>query len=80
MKNHKHHLQPKNNHLNKWITFSQIGLQMAITIAICSFFGVWLDGKFPNEYSLWTVVCSLFGVFGAMYSVIKKAQQMSDEE
>ena len=53
---------------------------MAITIAICSFFGIWLDGKFPNKYSLWTVVCSLFGVFGAMYSVIKKAQQMSDEE
>jgi membrane protein len=52
---------------------------MAIQIAICSYFGVWLDQKFPNPYSLCTVGCSLFGVFAAMYTIIKKAQQMNDE-
>lgn len=52
---------------------------MAITIAVCSFFGVWLDTKLPNNYSLCTVVCSLVGVIGAMYSIIRKAQQMTDE-
>lgn len=67
------------NHLNKWIYFSQAGLQMAITIAVCSFFGVWLDTKLPNDYSLCTVVCSLVGVIGAMYTIIRKAQQMTDE-
>ncbi|MGP1478240.1 MAG: AtpZ/AtpI family protein [Capnocytophaga sp.] len=67
------------NPLNKWVYFSQAGLQMAIQIAICSYFGVWLDQKFPNPYSLCTVGCSLFGVFAAMYTIIKKAQQMNDE-
>lgn len=52
---------------------------MAITIAVCSFFGVWLDTELPNDYSLCTVVCSLVGVIGAMYSIIRKAQQMTDE-
>ena len=62
----KNSRMPTKNHLNKWIYFSQAGLQMAITIAVCSFFGVWLDTK-------------LVGVIGAMYSIIRKAQQMTDE-
>ncbi|WP_041991884.1 AtpZ/AtpI family protein [Capnocytophaga cynodegmi] len=65
--------------LNKWIKFSQMGLQMAIVIAICVFLGDWLDGKFPNLYPLFTVVLSLLGVFVAIYSVIRRVMNMSDK-
>ncbi|ATA67928.1 hypothetical protein CGC48_04335 [Capnocytophaga cynodegmi] len=65
--------------LNKWIKFSQAGLQMAITIAICVFLGDWLDRKFPNLYPLFTVVLSLLGVFVAIYSVIRQVMNMSDK-
>ena len=71
--------QQEKNQLNKWIYFSQAGLQMAITIGVCSFFGVWLDSKLPNDYSLFTIVCSLLGVAGAIYTIIKKAIEMSKE-
>ena len=71
--------QQEKNQLNKWIYFSQAGLQMAITIGVCSFFGVWLDSKLPNDYSLSTIVCSLLGVAGAIYTIIKKAIEMSKE-
>ena len=71
--------QQEKNQLNKWIYFSQAGLQMAITIGVCSFLGVWLDSKLPNDYSLCTVVCSLLGVAGAIYTIIKKAIEMSKE-
>ncbi|SFO22013.1 Putative F0F1-ATPase subunit Ca2+/Mg2+ transporter [Capnocytophaga haemolytica] len=71
-------LNQSKNQLNKWVEFTQVGLQMAVTIVICSYAGVWLDGKFPNQYSLCTVICSLFGVFVAMYTVIKKAQKIGN--
>ncbi|MDO5104282.1 AtpZ/AtpI family protein [Capnocytophaga sp.] len=65
--------------LNKWIKFSQAGVQMAATIAICALAGNWLDGKFPELYPLFTVVLSLFGVFAAMYTIIRQAMNMSDK-
>ncbi|MDO4228879.1 MAG: AtpZ/AtpI family protein [Capnocytophaga sp.] len=65
--------------LSKWLKFSQAGLQMAVTIAICAFLGDWLDTKFPNSYSLFTVVLSLFGVLVAMYVVIRQVMNMSDK-
>lgn len=65
--------------LNKWIKFSQAGVQMAATIAVCALAGNWLDGKFPELHPLFTVVLSLFGVFAAMYTIIRQAMNMSDK-
>lgn len=75
----------KNNHklptkqTNKWIKFSQAGLQMAVTIVVCSLAGNWLDGKYPNLYPLFTVTLSLLGVFVAVYTIIRQAINMSDK-
>ncbi|MCK5677252.1 MAG: AtpZ/AtpI family protein [Flavobacteriaceae bacterium] len=66
--------------LNKYIVFSSIVFQMGITIAIGTFFGQWLDGKYPNDYSLYTVIFSLLGVFGSLYMVIKKVVSFSEEK
>lgn len=72
--------QTPTKRLNKWIKFTNAGLQMAIVIAICVFSGDWLDKKFPNLYPLFTVVLSLFGVFASIYSVIRQLKQINDED
>ena len=32
-----------------WVEFSQIGIQMAVSIAAGVYLGVWLDEKYPKE-------------------------------
>ncbi|MCL5247537.1 AtpZ/AtpI family protein [Cellulophaga sp. 20_2_10] len=53
---------------------------MIAVIGIFSYFGVWLDKKFPNSYSLNTVIFSLVGVILAMYLVIKKVISLNKDK
>lgn len=72
--------QPSKKPLNKWIYFSQAALQMGVTIGICAYLGAWLDKLYPNKHSLFTVSCTLIGVFAGMYTIIKKALKMNNDE
>lgn len=47
-----------------------LGLQLAATVVVMVFIGVWLDGKF-NTTPYLTVLCSLLGIFAALYNFIK---------
>jgi F0F1-type ATP synthase assembly protein I len=67
----------KKKQLNKYIYFSSMAFQMGIVIAIGTLFGQWLDGKYENGYSLFTIVFSLLAVFGSLYLVIKKVISIS---
>lgn len=69
-----------NKSINKYIYFSSVVFQMGITIAIAAFAGQWLDEKYPNNYSLFTVILSLLAVFGSLYLVIKRVILMSKED
>lgn len=62
--------------LNNYIKFSGIAFQMIAIICLFAFFGVWLDGKFPNNFSAYTLIFSLLGVALAMYFVIKQVTTM----
>ena len=53
---------------------------MGVTIGICAYLGTWLDKLYPNKHSLFTVSCTLIGVFAGMYTIIKKALKMNDDE
>ncbi len=66
--------------LDTWIKFSNIGLQMAIIIGLMAYLGVWLDGKYPNKYSVYTIILSLIGVFAALYNVFRQVRNMNDQE
>jgi F0F1-type ATP synthase assembly protein I len=68
------------NGLRKWAIFTGIAMQMGIVIACGVFLGVYLDKKFVNSYSAFTVICSLTGVFLAMYSVIKQVQKFNKND
>ncbi len=68
------------NQYRKYVVFTGMAFQMGITIGVFTLIGLWLDEKYPNNYSLYVVVFSLIGVFGALYTTIKQVIKLSDEE
>ncbi len=60
--------------------FTGIAFQMGATIYLGSLIGKWLDGKYPNDIELYTKICTLFAVFGAMYSVIKQVIKLTNQD
>lgn len=66
--------------LNKYIQFSGIAAQIGLTIYVGNQIGKWLDGKYPNPDELYTKVCTLIAVFGAMFSVIRQVTKLSQDK
>ncbi len=64
----------KKKQLNRYIQLTGVAFQMGITITLFTFLGLWLDTKCVNNYSLFTIIFSLLGVFLSLYAVIKQAQ------
>lgn len=77
MDNNKEQDQDPKKPLNNYIKFSGIAFQMIAIICLFAFFGVWLDGKFSNNFSAYTLIFSLLGVGLAMYFVIKQVTNMN---
>lgn len=65
---------------DKYLEFVNIAFQMGIVIAGGVYSGIWLDRKYPNEFSAFTIGISLLGVFIALYLVIRKVMQMSKDD
>lgn len=78
--NNKNKMQNSKKQLNSYIKFSGAAFQMIAIICIFSYFGVWLDKKFPNSYSAYTIIFSLIGVVSAMYLVIKQVMSMNKDK
>lgn len=68
------------NGIKKWMIFSGIALQMGFIIGLGAFIGVQLDKKYPNEYSAFTIICSLSGVFLSLYVVIRQLTKMTKDQ
>ena len=47
-----------------------LGLQLAVTVVVMVFLGIWLDRKLDTNPWM-TVTCSFLGIFAALYSFIK---------
>lgn len=63
--------------VNQYIRFSGMAVQMGVVIGAGTYLGVWLDERFPNEFSGFTVACSLLAVGVSMFLVIKQVQQLN---
>ncbi|MFD2587996.1 AtpZ/AtpI family protein [Croceitalea marina] len=63
--------------LNNYARFSGIAFQMIAIIAGGTYIGVLLDDKYPNEHSIYTLICSLFSVLISIYFVIRRIIKMS---
>mgnify|MGYP000922989038 CR=1 FL=1 len=67
----------KNN--RKWIALINIPFQMGVIIAAGVYLGFWLDDKYSNEGSLFTIILSLLAVFIALYNVIRQVKNLNDK-
>jgi len=47
-----------------------LGLQLAVTVIVMVFLGIWLDGKFNSSPWL-TVIFSFLGIAASLYNFIK---------
>lgn len=65
--------------LNKYLRLTGIGLQMGLTIYLCVYIGKKLDAMYPNDRNWFTIGFTLFGVFGALWSVVKQTNKLNDE-
>ena len=70
----------RNKPPDKYLEFVNIAIQMGVVIAAGVFLGIWLDGKYPNSFSGFTIGFSLLGVFIALYLVIKRVSQLSKDD
>ena len=55
-----------------WLKFTQIGLQMMLTIGLGTWFGYWLDGKLENKNPIYTLILSLASIGISLYNVIRQ--------
>ena len=65
---------------NKFARFSGMAFQMLITILVGAFIGQYLDNKFPNENSIYTLVFSLLFIGASLYTIIKQAIKLGNDE
>jgi F0F1-type ATP synthase assembly protein I len=61
----------------KLVRFSGMGVQMICVIVLFVWAGTELDKRSPEGTPWWTVGGSLFGVFAALYLIIKEAQKIN---
>lgn len=68
--------QKKTKSLNSYVYYSNMAIEMGVIIALGVFGGVKLD-KWLDKSPLFTLICSIFAVFIAMYTMIKGVTQQS---
>jgi ATP synthase protein I len=56
-----------------------LGLQLAVTVTIMVFIGVWLDGKFNSDPVL-TIIFAFLGVFAGLYTFIKSVLKAGNDK
>lgn len=67
---------PSNSNLYKdYAPYLGLGIQLATTIVLMVFLGIWLDGKFNTSPYL-TLVFSFLGIFTGMYHFIKSVTRL----
>ncbi|UTA66804.1 MULTISPECIES: AtpZ/AtpI family protein [Emticicia] len=67
-------MQEDNNSNNSrtWLKFTQIGLQMILTIGLGTWFGYWLDNRSDSKTPVYTLILSLTSIGVSLYNVIRQ--------
>ncbi len=65
---------------NRWLALINIPIQMGIIIFLFSLLGQWLDEKYPNSNNWYTKGITVFGVFVAMYNVLRQVKEIDKNE
>ncbi len=75
--------EPENKFKNKnnfrYLKYLGLGSQLAATVLVTVFLGLWLDKKL-NTSPFLTIVLSLLGVFSALYNFIKTVTELENDK
>ena len=58
-----------------FIQYSGLGIQLAATIIVFLFIGIWLDGKFGTKF-IFTLVFTFLGFIGVIYKLIAVTKEL----
>lgn len=56
-----------------------LGLQLAVTVTVMVFIGIWLDGQFDTKPVL-TIIFAFLGIFAGMYTFIKSVLKAGNDK
>jgi F0F1-type ATP synthase assembly protein I len=71
--------KPLINNESKTIQYSGLGVQLAVTILIFLFIGIWLD-KWLNTKFVFTLIFTFIGFGGGFYSFYLTIKNLNEEE
>lgn len=66
--------------ISKYARFSSLVIQMGVIIGFFTWLGIFLDKKMKMETPWSTIGLSLFGVFTALYLIIREVTKMGNED
>ncbi|MGG7034873.1 MAG: AtpZ/AtpI family protein [Flavobacterium sp.] len=69
--------ESQNKNTRKWLALINIPIQMGAIIFLFSYLGRWLDEKYSDGGSVWTIILSLFSVFLALYNVLRQVKNLN---
>lgn len=70
--------QNQKKQTNKWLAFINIPIQMGVIIFLFSYFGNWLDGKYPNPHDIFVKILTLVGVAIAFYNLNRQLKDINE--
>jgi F0F1-type ATP synthase assembly protein I len=68
---------PKKQTNNKWLALINIPIQMGAIIFLFSYFGNWLDEKYPNSHNIGVKIMTLIGVAIAFYNINRQLKEIN---
>lgn len=68
---------PKKQNNNKWLALINIPIQMGAIIFLFSYFGNWLDEKYPNPLHIYVKILTLVGVAIAFYNINRQLKEIN---
>ena len=69
--------QKQKNQHPKYLALIGVAAQMGITIYLASYVGKKLDTMYPNDRKYFTVILTIFGVFVAIYVIVKQLNRIT---
>ncbi|TDE46681.1 AtpZ/AtpI family protein [Flavobacterium rhamnosiphilum] len=68
---------PNKKRANKWLALINIPIQMGAIIFLFSYFGDWLDEKYPHPKVYYSKISVMVGVALALYNVIRQVNEIN---
>jgi F0F1-type ATP synthase assembly protein I len=56
---------------NSFLKYSQLGIQLFVTIGICGYLGYLMDQNWRDGRALWVIIMVLMGTGGALYNLYR---------